>query len=370
MLPARPSHRFSLADVLPDSLEAVRGRPNRLGLPRVSKVVVLLVDGMGAANLRGASGYARTLASASSRTIASTFPSTTASALATLTTGVLPGRHGLVGYSVYDSARDRVVNQLTGWDDGMRPLDWQAEPTVFERATAEGMSAFVVGHPKFSASGYTAAVLRGAQYQGAATLDERVSTTRRLLDRMDRGVVYLYVPELDKAGHDSGTASDRWLATLEDIDAAVTRLASSLRRDEGLLVTADHGMVDVSGEDHVIADVALLEGVRHVAGEPRCVQLVVEQGADASAVAERWRAAVGSRAWVAERREVVDAGWFGPVDDSVLDRIGDVLVLARGRTAVYADPDDPGRGMIGQHGSITPDEASVPLLAFGAFAPR
>jgi hypothetical protein len=110
-----------------------------------------------------------------------------------------------------------------------------------------------------------------------------------------------------------------------------------------------------------------LEGVRHVAGEPRCLQLHLEAGESADEHAGRWRAHEGARAWVATRSEAIEAGWFGEVAPEVLPRIGDVLVAARKRVAYYADPDDRGRKMIGQHGSLSPDELNIPLLRFGAF---
>jgi hypothetical protein len=54
----------------------------------------------------------------------------------------------------------------------------------------------------------------------------------------------------------------------------------------------------------------------------------------------------------------------------VAPRIGDVLVAPRKRIAYYdgRDPQRIGRNMVGQHGSLTPEETRVPLLRFGAAA--
>jgi hypothetical protein len=127
-------------------------------------------------------------------------------------------------------------------------------------------------------------------------------------------------------------------------------------------------MVDVPASAHVIVPPELLAGVRHVGGEPRCLQLYLEPGTDPDAVAALWRDREGARAWVATRDEAIDAGWFGEVDTAVRPRIGDVLVAARKKYAFYSDPDDSARRMIGQHGSLTADELTIPLLRFGAFA--
>ena len=378
MLPATKTHRFSLADVLPSCLDSVLGRANSLGLPRVAKAVVLLVDGLGVHPLAARAGHARTLAPMVNResTIGAGFPTTTAAALATLTTGTAPGEHGLVGYSVLDSANDRIVNQLNGWDDRIDPLTWQRMPTIFERAADDAIPSFVVATERYRHSGFTQAVLRGAEYRGAVSIADRLDAARDILDANDQAVVYVYVPELDMAAHAEGTESALWTRQLEALDDAVRTFAASLRRAEGMLLTADHGVLDVPHHSHVLFDEtpALVDGIRFVAGEPRCIQLHFEPDASAAhraALVDHWRQAEGSRSWVVERDEAIAAGWFGPtVADIVVPRIGDVIVAARKRIAYYdtRSPDQAGRRMVGQHGSLSPDETAIPLLRFGAFA--
>ncbi|MDQ1574267.1 MAG: hypothetical protein QOH44_1826, partial [Actinomycetota bacterium] len=137
MLPALNRDRISLADVLPSCLAALQSAENRMRLAPASRVVVILVDGLGTASLKARAGHARTLANALT-VIDSVFPTTTAAALATLATGATPGEHGMVGYTVLDAANDRVINELSGWDDLIDPVSWQREQTIFERAVANG----------------------------------------------------------------------------------------------------------------------------------------------------------------------------------------------------------------------------------------
>lgn len=380
MLPAKNSGRPSLADVLPSCLEAVLGTSNSLALPPVDRAIVVLVDGLGVSSLRARAGHARTMAKALSKTAlaAAGFPTTTASNLATLTTGEHPGIHGLVGYTVLDAANDRVVNQLTGWDDRLDPATWQRSPTVFERAAERGIPAVVVAQERYRKSGFTRAVLRGAAYVSGKSIPERFAAARQALDDMHRGIVYLYVPELDQAAHAHGWASTQWTDALETVDAELARFAPELHSREGLLLTADHGVLDVPATSHILfgEDSALVDGIRFVAGEPRCLQLHFEPDASAEVrktILERWRTAEGGRASVVSRDEAIGAGWFGPrVDDAVVPRIGDILVAAR-RAIAYYDvraESQAGRLMIGQHGSFSPEETTVPLLRFGAFSSR
>jgi len=368
-LPSARARRVGLADVLPNCLSAMTGRRGSLGLAPVTHAVVLLADGLGMAALEGYAGHARTLSSrvGADAPISSVFPTTTAAALASLTTGMPPGQHGLVGYSVLDAANDRVVNQLTGWDDEAMTADWQRQPTLFESARAAGLLPIAIGPARYAESGFTRAVLRGADYRAGASIADRLARAHEALAGPP-ALIYVYVPELDTASHAHGLASPNWLNALEELDAVVARFAPRLGPAHGLLVTADHGVIDVPHDAQIVVPPELLRGVRHVAGEPRCLQLHLEAGERADEHAERWRLAEGSRAWVATRAEAIDAGWFGEVAPEVLPRIGDVLVAARKRVAYYADPDDRGRRMIGQHGSLSPDELNIPLLRFGAFA--
>lgn len=370
MLPVAPAGRRSLADVLPGALDAVLGRPGVFGAPRVDRIVVVLVDGLGAANLRQRSGHSRVLAPALTRatTLASGFPTTTAAALASLTTGLRPGEHGMVGYRVLDRASDRLVNQLSGWDDGMVPEQWQPHPTVFEQAVAQGVAATVIGPARYARSGLTRAILRGADYRAAGGVAERFAAARDLLDEGGRRLVYLYVPELDMTAHARGWESPEWTAALELLDGEFSAFARRLGGREAALVTADHGVLDVAPSSHVLVEPTLLDGVRHLAGEPRCLQLHLEAGVDVDAVAARWQEAEGSRAWVATRSDIAASGWFGDVGAPAAERMGDVFVAARKAIAYYDADDASGRSMIGQHGSLTPEETQVPLLGFGALA--
>jgi hypothetical protein len=378
MLPGPNDDRISLADVLTSCLAAVAGHTSVLELPTAHRVVVILVDGLGAACLRARAGHARTMASASGSTssIDSVFPTTTAAALASLATGVRPGAHGLVGYSVVDRANDRVINQLSGWDENLDPDSWQREETVFERASAAGLSAISVGPARYADSGFTRAVLRGSQYRAAGSIADRFAVAGRWLrEPGPPGLLYLYIPELDSTAHKFGWESSEWMTRLEDVDGELHAFLKHLRPSDGVLLTADHGVVDVPVRSQILIDTApeLLRGVRFVAGEPRCLQLTFSDELDDAAresLAQSWRDAESERSWVATRDEAIAAGWFGAVADEVKPRIGDLLVAARKNIAYYdaRSASTTSMAMIGQHGSWSPAELQVPLLRFGAFA--
>lgn len=357
MLPVNPADSRRLADVLPSTLAALRGEPNPLKLQPVRSALIVLIDGLGHLQLSQHRGHARVLGGAPGKSMVSGFPTTTASALTSLATGTHPGTHGIVGYDALVPGVG-VRNQLREWGEGMDPLTFQlCEPLWSSCRTA------IVAEQKYAGSGLTQAILRGGDYVGKDKLEERVTAAISALRTHE--LVYLYLPELDRIGHDHGVASDRWVSMLETLDAHVAELAQAARG--GMLVTADHGMLDVPKERHIVMGDSL-RGVSAVAGEVRARQLHLDDPLLAPDAAAELREEFGEVAWVGTRAELLESGWLGQVDQSVVPRIGDVLVAAKSTWAFYPSDGDPSMGMIGQHGSFTDEELRVPLARFGAWA--
>lgn len=366
-LPAEPARARSLTGVVPQLLAALGGRSDWFA-PAESAIVFVL-DGLGARNLAARAGHARFLAaSASKRDVARTvFPSTTASALTSLLTGTSPGRHGIVGYRTRVPGTDDVLNQLRGWDTDGLPISWQRAARLVEHHRP----SFAVSKSEYAGTGFTAATLGGAEFVPVDDLPARVARAADLAARHPGALVYLYANDLDAVAHKRGWESDEWLHALERVDAAVRALAAAIAPSTGVVVTADHGIVDVPRHRHVLLHdgSTLVDGVRHIGGEPRMLHLYAEVGAEAR-VLEAWRTSEAERSWVLSRDEAIAAGLFGEVDADVRARIGDVLVAARARIAYYDDrrADKAPQRMIGQHGSLTDDERTVPLIRLGAFA--
>ena len=374
-LPATPPAARSLTGVVPDALASLGGSSDRLAPAR--SAVVVVVDGLGRANLSARAGHARFLVQHMGKkdAVRSVFPSTTAAALTSLLTGVGPGVHGLVGYRVRVPGTDAAPNLLRGWEtDGIDPLTFQRAEPILTRESAAGRPCFVVTKKSYAGTGFTAATQRGATFVGEDDLDTRLAAAAEAARGHAGALVYAYVPELDAIGHAKGWQAGEWVTMLERVDDAVRGFAAALPADVGALVTADHGMVDVPRHRQVLLGEGdpLLDGVRLIAGEPRMLHLYAEPG-EAADVLARWREAESARSWVLSRDEAVAAGLFGEhVDVEVLPRIGDVLVAERADIVYYDERVDEKKEhrMIGQHGSLTDAECIVPLIRLGAYARR
>ena len=389
----------------------------RLGLDQLgdaqAPLVMVLVDGLGWQMLRERAGHTPNLRRllADSDYLHTCAPSTTAAALTTLATGVYPGAHAMVGYAVRDpllrgqlgaghvpKASD-VFDLITFKNSSHDPLTWQSVPTLIERANAKAkagygspLGAVSIGRSKFAGSGLSLAAWRGFKHIGVDALDQRPYQAYRAIKEGAK-LVYLYVGELDHAGHNHGWHSDKWLQALEALDAMVGQLFRRLPAGTRIVLTADHGMVDT--DRHHRIDLAkekeLSKDVVAVAGESRFLQLyvaddvanvpaagspglgvagsrgacgVVENNGReelAQSVAKRWAEFLGDRAiWVGTD----PAPLMGPLSPGARAAVGDVLVALNDNWTVVDSRVQSFHAtqLIGVHGSLTPVELEVPLI--------
>ena len=290
------------------------------------------------------------------------FPSTTATSLSTLGTGVLPGVHGMLGYTVRVPRSDnRLLNALK-WDERVDPVMWQKVPTLFERAVSAGVSVTHVAAKRYEGSGFTQAALRGAKYVGANGVDEMATAVSAAL-KPQPSFVYTYLNTLDSAGHSDGVGSDKWLTALQQVSEFITKVKQLAPAGTRIWVTSDHGMVNSTEQVVLGQDNKLLENVTLIAGEPRARHIYIKEGAVAETITQ-WQEFFGNKARILSKDTAIKDGLFGPVvtEDSH-DRLGDLIAIANDDLILV----DPTRvreetSMVGHHGGVTDIEVEIPLL--------
>ncbi|MBF6465853.1 alkaline phosphatase family protein [Nocardia beijingensis] len=369
----------SLADLFPSVLAGlgVPGEEDRLGLRLdADQVCVLLVDGLGYEDLVANPAAAPFLSGLAPIRLTAGFPTTTATSLASLGVGVPPGEHGIVGYLFHVPGYDRLFTPLSWRLHGapksdlrreLIPTEFQPRTTVFQRAAADGIAVAQVSPRDQAGSGLTEAVLRGCEFRPQLSFGDLVAGVSEALRAGPRSLVYTYHGDLDLTGHVRGPSARAWKLELTHADRLAAALADELPAGAALLVTADHGMVQLDDRLDFDTTPALQAGVRALGGEPRARHVYTEPGAE-SDVAAAWQATLGADFEVIDRAEAVSRGWFGPiVAPAIARRIGDLVVVARGRRGVIRTGAEPLQSrLVGHHGSLTPAEMNVPLCVFRA----
>jgi hypothetical protein len=332
----------------------------------MGRELLFLIDGFGFDTL---SKYADVMPTMSRMfnhgTIQTAFPSTTATSLATLTTGELPGVHGMLGYTVQvPRSGGRLLNALK-WDERVDPENWQPVQTLFQRATNSGITVTHVAAKRYENTGFTRAVFRGADYKGANVVADLVSETKQALQKTP-SFVYLYVNDLDNAGHSDGVGSDKWIAALSAIDQMVSQLMKEVPKGTRIWVTSDHGMINVEEKIIIGQDNPLLNGVSVIAGEPRArhIYLTDDLPQAREDAASLWQQYLQEKALVLTREQAISTNLFGAdVTPDAIDRMGEVIAIARGGLVLLdADRADKEGAMVGHHGGDSQVESQVGLL--------
>ncbi|MFC4988812.1 alkaline phosphatase family protein [Saliphagus infecundisoli] len=223
---------------------------------------------------------------------------------------------------------------------------------------------------------------RGAdRYTGYSTVPELAGRLRRPLERSPESrYLYAHVPTVDRVSHRSGPWAPETDAALKELSDAlwrelVARLDGRVAKRTLLVLTADHGQIDSSGNNVDLREYVPLweslatdsEGNRiPPVGGSRQLQLHLRARA-AEGLQRRLRRGFDCRVFA--RPEYESRELFGPTDPSaVYDRNApDLLWFPSGGGAWY---DDDSLRTVGLHGGLSRAEMLVPFAAFPLGAAR
>lgn len=323
------------------------------------QVVLLVLDGLGWLQLQERRAIAPVLAAMEGGPITSVVPSTTSTALTSITVGRPPSQHGVIGYRVH--VGDGNVLNVLRWQIAKVDAVESTPPRSMQSYEAfGGRDVPVITKAEFDRGGFTTALLGENGIVGYRMPSTIAVEVRRALDAGEE-LVYAYYDGVDKIAHAHGFG-DHYDAELRTADRLVADIAESLPPGAALLVTADHGQVEV-GPRFVDFPQEVLDRVDVISGEGRFRWLHAGAGsADAVAAACR-RFEDDGLAWVRTRDEAIEQGWFGSdLSERAHDRMGDVIVAARA-PVTFRDPNEGDVDLVCRHGSLTADEMLVPLVA-------
>ena len=350
-----------VADIVPAILGADPAAPALLAAEVLDAraVVVVVFDGLGAEQLAARPRTAPTLTEMHTSTITSVAPTTTATALTSISTGVPPGEHGIVGFRIH--TREGNLNVLK-WSTPRGDARDRFVPEDFQPAASfASQRPPALQKAEYAMSGFSRAYLRDARRVGYKMLSSLTVEVLRLL-AAGESFVYAYYEGLDVVAHEHAFG-EHYEAELRACDRLMTDLLTGLPRGTAVVAISDHGLVDCA-RGRVAIDRSVIQHASSESGEARFRWLHARPGRSRD-LFEAAAEAHGGQAWVRTAEEVVDGGWLGPVvTDAARSRLGDVALVARGHHAFdHPDEKKPSK-LIGRHGSLTSAEMLVPLLTY------
>lgn len=354
-------------------------------LRRSDHLIFVLADGLGI-NFIDAMPRGSWLRRHTRRVIQAVYPSTTPVAIASIASGEYPARHAIMGWWTHLPAlcapvtvflHERATDEVSLDRLNVRIRDLCPAEPLFPRMQRDVALVMPAGIADSRFSRYMAGGAPSLRYTRHAEAAELIAA--RIMQAPGPTFTYWYTAVPDTLAHEHGTTDPRVLAGIEDLDAAVESLARTLRghdQQARILVTADHGHLDVSGAGHleVTADDPLLEFLAcPPSGDVRTLFWHVRAGAGA-AFAEAFQRRFGEWFLLITSAEAEAIALFGPepLIAETRHRIGDFVSISLGG-AVMRYTGAPGRERFlaqrSHHSGLSAAEMLVPLIIDGGGAP-
>lgn len=346
------------------------------------RVVCMVVDGLGYLKLSellesGQLAFGRRTGDATLVPLTSVFPPTTTTALTSLSTGLSPSGHGVLGYTMFLQDPGAVINMIhlaapgaasgTLAKLGLTPEQLLPGPTLYQQLADIDVPTTLF-LPKFIVGSQLSEVL----YRGVdrtvpfLSLSDLFMHLRSSLQRPGRRFLSVYWPTTDSLAHTYGPESTAFASEVRSFFRLLEEEFLAQAHDVTVLITADHGFQSFDPASDVVSCTDHPELRRGLlfppVGEARAASLFLRRGHEQE-VAGFLRNQFSDAFEVLTTEQALERGLWGdtPPHPEVAARLGDLLVLARGSKSLMW-PKEPVK-MRGMHGGITPQELLVPLMA-------
>ena len=313
--------------------------------------------------------------------ITSTLPSTTTTALTTLSTGLTPQEHGMMGYRMYLEEFGVVSNMMafgpvTGSisfsDMGIAPGRFLKLDTIFQQLNKKGIKSSLVAHLNYIDSPLSRMVYKGVDYVPFMDTQDMFSQIKKLLDGKSskKSLIYAYWDNIDLVSHQYGVKTKELSKEIAELDSCLSDILNMNNHPETLLIiSADHGHINSSLKRtvHLHEHEKLLKCLRvpPVDDWGRLSYLFTNKGKKDS-VRDYLESNFSKKAFIYESRDLLKKGFFGlnKPRKETLDRVGDLVLIPK-KDYAFVYPytlEELFLGMIGRHGGMSKEEMLVPFI--------
>ncbi len=336
-------------------------------------LIFVLLDGLGMNIIRrlpGDSFLCRSL----KREINAPCPSTTACALTCVATAAYPNRHSVTGWFSYLPDRDISIANLPFVER------FTGEPLIHRDIRPEMIFPITSLYPRMThtpltltpsyitSTPYNIYARGGTTGVGYHSIHEAVDLiAQHIADADGQTYTHLYLPEIDSMCHKRGVDHEEIVPLVMGIDAELARLANSLKGKARIVVSADHGLIDVPREKQTL----LMEGDPLLSllkvpptGDARLPIFHVREGKH-DAFVEQFHARFEGGMILLETDGAEAMQFFGrgPMSATARARFGDFVGIAHQPvTLAFHPPGKPiGELYLAVHAGMSPQEMWVPV---------
>lgn len=323
-------------------------------------VVFICFDGLGMnpieKNLKSGDLFVRNIRAV----LTSTFPSTTTNATNTLLCDMYPAEHGWFGWSLHFDKLKRNVDIFTlkdSWTGENIPeknFTLERGEYYFDKSLSSEYKVNTVFPSYVKTSG------RSKNYT-AGSETEFFDKIREITSGEGKQFVYSYYPDPDHTMHKCGVSSAEAKKVITSLQTHVKELCDEVD-DLLLIITADHGQVDVKGYAEFYKDKKLLDLLEiYPYLDSRSPAFIVKEGKN-QAFEDYFNSKYGADFELHKTDELISLGIFGKTEmsDKARKSLGDYIAIGT-KTHKQGLLSKKSEKFKGNHSSLT-EEMLVPLI--------
>ena len=318
-------------------------------------IVFICLDGMGITPLKKNLKRNEFLRKNVVQILKSTFPSTTTNATTSLITNRLPLEHGWFGWSLHFEEINRNVDIYLHTDSQTgEKLDF-VYPTLdnsncyFDNAKTDYEISVVL--PEYVKT-------KTQNRFNTENIEELFNSIKDVCNKQGKHFIYAYNPEPDATMHNFGVKSKQAKEKICKINKCVEQLYNNIE-DALIIITADHGQIDVKGYTEFYKDKELNNMLEHVPYlEARTPAFIVKKGMEQE-FENKFSQKYGKDFKLFKTKDLIEQNYFGECGNNG-KILGDYIAVGTYTHKQFISYENMQR-FKGHHTSLT-EEMLVPLI--------
>ena len=320
-------------------------------------VVLLVMDGMGMNVLEKTLPHNAFLRKHIKTEISSVFPPTTTAATTSILTGKTPLEHGWIGWSCYFKEVDKCIDLFSNHESG-------TDTPACDKHLPYTFMPYDNILDVLSSKVQTYAVWPFSKEYFANNMEGICTQLKKLCSSDEKKFIYAYHSQPDTNLHEFGIGASCVTKMMSTYNIQLETLVNEIS-DTLFLITADHGMIDITMkcvEDYPAVNKAL---TRHICVEPRCCSLYVKDEYIAE-FPRIFHETFPNKFLLFTHDEFLQSGLLGDglQHPKIKDFVGNYMAVAVSDIAIwYKDINGEFKDFKAIHAGLTNEELAVPLIA-------
>ena len=383
-----PDYKNSIVNLVSSILEIYDVKTNHPPLKQLDtevlkkqkNIMFFVLDGFGVNLLNKFASSTKFLNKNYLSPITSVFPSTTSAAITSLISGKTPWEHGAVGWTLYFKEFAKNIDYLPNWDSITNKtqdskkyniIDYIGADNIFNKITDTNhdVKQFYFTHKELSQSPNVIRNSGSAKIIPYSNNNELFRSLNTLISKSDseKKLIFIYSSSPDKLEHQYGVYTQEVETFIKGIDSALETLCSQLTgTDTTILITADHGLIDINKYYYTNEDDELFDSmIMPTFPEPRFISFFVKKH-KMKQFEEAFKK-YEDKFLLFERAEFLKHNLLGngKMHPKIDDFIGDYLAIGISDSAmksIYMQNGKWKKEFFAHHAGLTEDEMLVPLI--------